>query len=276
MTVKSTFSIKSTHVFKCFRLPPLNIVVYSQTNDPQVVQLTSYENLNIYVVTGVLGYPGDINSTFESNGNLAGFANFAQNTEVPIWDTGDNSTEEVSISDVLYGVRGLTLFVPSDQASTQEFSQLSSNTTNLWDVLKNHIINGTTVYSPSLVNGTTYVSAAGEDFHFTSNSSGKFVTSGNVTAQIVQPDVLIKNGVFHIIDRVLLNTDVDQSAADNAFKSASSAAGHSSTETGPVGVPTGGSNGSSKSNSATGKPQGLGASGVVVLCVVLGSSFLFV
>ena len=251
--------------------------MYSQTNDPQVIQITSYSNLAIYVINGILGYPGDINRTYESNSNLAGFATFAENTDVPIWDTGDNTTKEVSVSQVLYGVRGLTLFVPSNDAASRDIPQISSNATQLWAVLRNHIINGTTVYSPSLIDGT-HVSAAGEDLHFSSNSTGTFVTSGNTTARIVQPDVLVKNGVFHIIDRVLFNADVNQDAANSAYSSATSVAGHSSTETGPVGVPTSGSgaSGNGGSNGAVGKSKGVSAFGTVILCIVIGSSFLFV
>lgn len=49
------------------------------------------------------------------------------------------------------------------------------------------------------------------------NATGHFVTSGNVTAQIVQPDVLLPNGVLHVIDRVLLNTQIDSGAASSAY-----------------------------------------------------------
>ena len=244
-----------------------------QTNDPHVVQLTSYQNLDIYVIDGILDYPGDLNNTFESNDNLTGFANVALDTEVPIWDTADNTAKNATLAEVLYGVRGLTLFVPSNQASA-DISQITSNKTRLLDILKNHVINGTTVYSPSFDN-TTYVSAAGENLHFTSNSTGQFVTSGNTTARVTQPDVLIKNGVLHIIDRVLLNADVNEDAAGNAYSSATSAAGHSSTETGPVGVPTSGSNSGGAANGAVGNLKGVSAFGVVALSIVLGSSFLF-
>jgi uncharacterized surface protein with fasciclin (FAS1) repeats len=251
----------------------VHVLNQQRTNDPRVVQTTSYQNLDIYVINGVLDYPGDINSTFESNNNLTGFADLARDTEVPIWDNGNHTMENVTLDEVLDGVRGLTLFVPSNQASAQEIPQISSNRTRLWDILKNHIINGTTVYTPSFDN-TTYVSAAGQNLHFTSNSSGKFVTSGNTTARITQPDVLVKNGVFHIIDRVLLNGDVNEDAADNAFESATDAAGHSSTETGPVGVPTSGSN-NGGANGAVGNLKGVSAFGVAALSIILGSSFLF-
>jgi len=239
---------------------------------PQVLQQSSYENLNIYVVDDVLNYPDDINSTFKENDNLSGFARFAENTEVPIWDNGDHVNENATVSEVLSGIRGLTLFVPRNQASAHGFPQVSTNTTRLRNILRNHIINGTTVYSPSLINAT-YTSAAGKPLHFSSNSSGKFITTGSTTAQILQPDVLVKNGVLHIIDQVLSNSEVDEDVAHRAYESATERAGHSSTETGPVGVPTGGSSGGT--GGAVGKSAGVGTFGMVALCVILGSSFLF-
>jgi len=250
----------------------VHVLNQNKTNDPHVSQLLSYKNLDIYVIDGVLSYPGDINSTFKSNTDLTAFANLAQDTEVPIWDTGNHTIENVTVTDVLYGVRGLTLLVPSNVDPTQG---ISSNKTLLWNILRNHIINGTTVYSPTLTD-VTYVSAAGQNLHFTSNSSGKFVTSGNTTARITQPDVLTKNGVFHIIDQVLLNPNVNENAAGGAYSSATSLAGHSSTETGPVGVPTSGSNsGGTNKNGAVGNLKGVDSFNVVVLSVILGSSFFF-
>jgi len=41
---------------------------------------------------------------------------------------------------------------------------------------------------------------------------------GNGTsAQIVRPDVLIQNGVIHIVDRLLYVTDSDAQAASSAY-----------------------------------------------------------
>lgn len=252
----------------------VHVLNQNQTDDPVVVQLASYQNLNIFIISGIILYPADINSTFQSNTQLSGFSTFAQSTQVPVWDTGANTTEEISVTQDLNGVRGLTLFAPDNDAVTQGLPQISGNTTQLWAVLQNLILNGTTVYSPSFDN-STYVSAAGENLRLSTNSTGQYVTSGNITARIVQPDVLTKNGVIHIIDRFLMNTNVDQNAANNAFSSASSAAGHSSTETGPVGVPTGGSSNNNNVNGATGNLKGVNGLGVVALSVILGSSFLF-
>lgn len=238
------------------------------------MQLTSYQNLQIFVISGIILYPSDLNTTFQANSELSAFSNFAQNTQVPVWSTGSNTTEQVSITQALSGVRGLTLFAPDNDATNQGISQFTGNTTQLWAVLRNHILNGTTVYSSSFIN-STYVSAAGENLRLTTNSSGKFVTSGNTTARIIQPDVLTKNGVIQIIDRVLMNSDVDQNAANNAYSSASSVAAHSSTETGPVGVPTGGPS-NNNVNGAVGNLMGFNGFSVVALSVILGSSFLFV
>lgn len=250
----------------------VHVLNQNQTNDPRVVALSKYQNLDIYVIDGILFYPGDLDATFQANSQLSGFSNFAQSTQVPMWDTGTNTTQNVSVDQVLNGVRGLTLLAPNNQASGQ-YSQFSGNTTQLWDVLRNNIINGTTVYSPSFP-GSTYVSAAGENLQFTSNSSGQFVTSGNSTARIVQPDVLTKNGVIHIVDQVLVNANVNQGAANSAYSSASSAAAHSSTETGPVGVPTG-STSNKNVGGAISNLKGVSGFGVFALSAILGSSFLF-
>jgi len=247
----------------------VHVLNQNQSNDPRIVQLSSYQNLDIYVIDGVLFYPNDLDSTLNSNNQLSGFSGFARSTQVPVWDTGSNTTTQASVDQVLTGVRGLTLFAPNNQAVGM-LSQLSSNNTQLWAVARNNLINGTTVYSPSFVD-STYTSAGGESLRFSSNSSGQFVTSGSTTARIVQPDVLIKNGVIHITDRVLLNTNVNDNAANSAYSSATSAAGHSSTETGPVGVPTSNQN----ANGAAGNLGGGTGFGVVAWSVALGFTFLF-
>jgi uncharacterized surface protein with fasciclin (FAS1) repeats len=53
---------------------------------------------------------------------------------------------------------------------------------------------------------------------FSSNSSGAYVTSGGsgASARIVKSDVLVENGVVHVIDRVLVNLDRDETKAGNA------------------------------------------------------------
>ncbi len=79
------------------------------------------------------------------------------------------------------------------------------------------LINGSTVYSPLLAGkDANRTSAAGEPLSFVLNATGHYVSSGGATARIVQPDVLLANGVVHVIDGVLLNTASDAAAASSA------------------------------------------------------------
>lgn len=79
------------------------------------------------------------------------------------------------------------------------------------------LLNGTTIYSSDLP-GQNLTTAGGESLLFTVNGTGQYVTDSatNKTARIIQPDVLLANGVLHVIDRVFLDTDTDPSAASAA------------------------------------------------------------
>lgn len=88
------------------------------------------------------------------------------------------------------------------------------------------IINDTTVYSPLLFNTSlNWTSAVGKPYTFVSNSSGNFVTVGmpnsggnqTATAQIIHSDVLLSNGVLHIINAPLNVTTSNLSAATSAY-----------------------------------------------------------
>jgi len=81
--------------------------------------------------------------------------------------------------------------------------------------------------------------------------------------------------MFHIIDLVLLNPEVNEDVAGDAYELATELAGHSSTGAGPVGVPTSGPSGGIGGDGAAGKLEGVGTFGVVAPCSILGCSFLF-
>jgi hypothetical protein len=90
------------------------------------------------------------------------------------------------------------------------------------------------------------------------SASGQYITSaGNATivsggqdVHIVTPDVLLSNGVLHVIDSVILNANQNSAVASSAYESATSAAGSApkTTETAPIG------------NTATFSQTGAGAS----------------
>lgn len=54
---------------------------------------------------------------------------------------------------------------------------------------------------------------------FTTNDTGAYVMSGNASARIIMSDVVIQNGVVHVIDGVLVNAASDPQAAESAQSS---------------------------------------------------------
>jgi hypothetical protein len=96
------------------------------------------------------------------------------------------------------------------------------------------------------------ISASGQKFAINNNSTGIFVTNGNVTSRIVKSDALVQNGVVHYINGVFMNFANDEDSASRAFQSATSIASLPTTETGPIGVkatPTTGTNAGDGNNS---------------------------
>jgi len=136
------------------------------------------------------------------------------------------------------------------------------------------------VYSPSLSSSENFTSASGETLSFMTNKTGTYVMSGLSMARIIRSDVLVKNGVVHVIDGVLANTASDTAAASSAYASATSIAAQSTTETGPVGVPTPSSTSSKSSRGGANALIINNAGGLMsALCVTAGmlaGSMLFV
>ncbi|KIY71427.1 Fasciclin-domain-containing protein [Cylindrobasidium torrendii FP15055 ss-10] len=231
-------------------------------------------NFLVNGINGTLMYPTNLTSTLNSR-NLTSLADVLGSI------SASNSTNE-TLADKLEGLTGYTLFAPSNmalEAASQTLSSLASNTTALTNVLGNHIINGSTLYSTGLANST---SASGETLSFTTNSSGTFVasSSGSTTvamAKIITTNVLVNNGVVHIIDTVLGNTESNSSAASSAYESAVSvaAAAATTTETGLVTGPTGASSSSNGENGDSNGGNGSSSGGNAALTPGVDSKWLF-
>ncbi|KAG6844257.1 hypothetical protein H0H87_008350 [Tephrocybe sp. NHM501043] len=231
--------------------------IYFLNQRPQVnvVNTTNVGNILVATVNGVLIPPGNITSVLEQN-NLTAVNGLLNMVNVPgFFPNGTNATAGTVLD--ANSTHGYTLFAPTNEAVEKAGSSLSSfsnNQTALLALLGNHYVNGTSYYSPQLqsVNGNSsnFVSAAGQPFNFNTNSSGTFVTSGNgASAKIVKSDLLTENGVVHVVDNVLVNTQSDPSRASAAYASATSVAAQSSTQTGPIGgLSTSTSNSNSTSN----------------------------
>jgi hypothetical protein len=76
------------------------------------------------------------------------------------------------------------------------------------------LVNGSDMYT-SVFRGKV-LSDAGQVLEMSRNASGYFVSSGTTTARVVKADVLLANGVVHVIDRVLRNTEVAMDVTSSA------------------------------------------------------------
>ncbi|TEB32474.1 FAS1 domain-containing protein [Coprinellus micaceus] len=234
--------------------------ILNQPMNVTVGNSTQFRNLQVANIDQVLVPPGNISTALTA-------------TQLPYGTDGGGNASSLQ---VLNNIQGFTLFAPSADAFTSEFNttlqSLQSNQSAVTTLLQNHFVNGSTIYSPTLIqqaqnassggggNGTV-ISAAGEPFTVSQNDTGLFVSNGNgSSAQILRPDVLVQNGVIHLIDQFLINEASSPSAASSAFASASSAATETASDTAILGGGGAFTGSASQTSSGSGGAGGGGAS----------------
>ncbi|CAG9990497.1 unnamed protein product [Clonostachys byssicola] len=137
----------------------------------------------IHIIDEVLTIPLNLSATaIEANLTAAAGALTAANLTEPL-DTATN----------------ITVFAPLNQGFSDIANILQNiSSSDLSTVLEYHVLEGVVAYSTDFQNGTL-TSAGGETLNVTVLGSDIYID----TAKVVQPDVLIANGVVHVIDRVL-------------------------------------------------------------------------
>lgn len=130
-----------------------------------------------------------------------------------------------------------------------------------------------------MTSGSISISAAGDPLIYTQNATGFFVTARNSTVKILIPDVPIANGVVHVVDGVLIDTNTDPNAAANAISSnAAVAKGNTLPQTGfvsqslPTSVPSSGSGTTGGSSSGA---QNLKSNVSLLILALSGLNFLY-
>jgi transforming growth factor-beta-induced protein len=94
----------------------------------------------------------------------------------------------------------VTMFVPANSAFQALGPAISSmSSTELATVLDYHLIEGAVLYSTSLTNGTELTTKQGNNVSITRSSNNLYINS----AQVLTSDIMIMNGVLHVIDNVL-------------------------------------------------------------------------
>ncbi|KAL9083349.1 MAG: hypothetical protein Q9165_008549 [Trypethelium subeluteriae] len=141
----------------------------------------------VHIIDSVLTIPANITATAEAAG-LTALANALIQT---------NLLETVNI------LPDITVFAPTNAAFAAINGTVASLTnTQLARVLEYHVINGTVGYSTLLTNGET-ISTLDNGLDVTITLPGNGSVKVN-QANVVIPDVLVANGVVHVIDSVLI------------------------------------------------------------------------
>ncbi|KAL8738549.1 MAG: hypothetical protein Q9181_000656 [Wetmoreana brouardii] len=111
------------------------------------------------------------------------------------------AVENASLADYLNTHPDLTVFVPQNAAFQALGSTLESlPSQQLQRILNYHVVNSSTVgYSSNLLNGTILRTRSGQNLTMTFTSNSLFVNQ----ARVIQQDLLLSNGVMHVIDNFL-------------------------------------------------------------------------
>ncbi|WRT63765.1 uncharacterized protein IL334_000690 [Kwoniella shivajii] len=187
-----------------------------------------YENLFIQPIDK----PSPLLKTLAQSG-LAISANLGATSALStISSTGLNET----LSQDCYGC---TFFIPVNSAfaaasaSTNYSSLLQDDQRN---ILLNHVLNGSTVYSPDMSSGNAYITSAGMPLVYLTNEGKSFISVGKFRASILRSDIPVSNGVVHLIDTLMVVPQNNHQKADDAASSASSEAHARTTTTNVVGI----------------------------------------
>ncbi|KAF7187160.1 Fasciclin-like arabinogalactan protein [Pseudocercospora fuligena] len=108
--------------------------------------------------------------------------------------------EATNLTDTIDSATDITIFAPANEAFEAIGSALSTLTAEqAAAILQYHVVNGTVAYSSLLSNGTSVNSSSGQPLNITIDDGEVFVNQ----ARVIAADVLLANGVLHVIDSVL-------------------------------------------------------------------------
>lgn len=136
----------------------------------------------LHIIDSVLTLPTDILST-ASAANLTALR---------------GAINATNLIDTVNYTPDVTIFAPTNEAFQSIGSALENlSESDLANVLAYHVVNGTVGYSTDLVNGTSLQTANGANLTVTVENGTVFVNA----ARVVTPNVLVANGVVHVIDK---------------------------------------------------------------------------
>ena len=148
----------------------------------------------IHIIDSVLTIPQNISSTAVA-ANLTSLAGALTNAK---------------LVETLDHARDVTVFAPNNAAFQAIGSALPNLTVEqIGSILQYHVVNGTVGYSSMLMNNTQLKTMNGMNVTVTMANGTVFVNS----AKVVFADVLVANGVVHVIDKYVLPDSIVLSTA---------------------------------------------------------------
>ncbi|KAL8887832.1 MAG: hypothetical protein Q9192_006268 [Flavoplaca navasiana] len=163
-----------------------NVVFYSGLLNNSTVTEADQEFTGgvVHIIDRVLTVPRNVSSTATSAGLSAIVGALSQ----------------AELVDTVQSLSDVTIFAPNNSAFNAIGSAISNLTMEqLTSILTYHVVNGTVAYSSMLENDMTVPSLAGGELRISVEGTDIFVNS----AKVLIPNVLVANGVIHVIDNVL-------------------------------------------------------------------------
>jgi len=185
----------------------LNNTAYANVTGGQRVEAI-LEGSNVTIISGLLQNSTVTTANINFTGGVIHIidqvltlpANISYTAEAAGLSAAAGALTATNLADAVDGLSDVTVFVPNNAAFQAIGSAVGNLTTaQLASILEYHVINGTVAYSTDLVNGSTIKTLQGNSVTITILNGTVFVNS----AEVVLPNVLVANGVVHVIDAVL-------------------------------------------------------------------------
>ncbi|OJI99440.1 hypothetical protein ASPVEDRAFT_515191 [Aspergillus versicolor CBS 583.65] len=158
----------------------------------------------IHIISGPFTPPSPLSDTLRASPRAS---NFSSHISSQVSSLGSTSS--------------ITLFVPTNDALSASLgSNVTVSESEATALADSHVISGSVAYSPRLVDGASFQTANGRDITVTVDESGEVVLNNDI--RLVQSDIIIENGVVHLINKPLYTPDdgtVFTGAAESAFRS---------------------------------------------------------
>ncbi|KAF8651090.1 hypothetical protein AX16_004890 [Volvariella volvacea WC 439] len=178
-----------------------DLYVYNQGHPLKItaMQYVPRLDLNLALVERFFTLPPSITNIFAS-----------LSTELSQFGYMLNKTGRIN---VLEQQRGVTIFAPNTSVFYEhtDFFRLATDE-QLLAIARNHIVKGKSIYSNSFLNSLTLDATSGHTIELVTDDTGgtgtglAVILEGSIRASVLQSDILMENGVLHIIDGINMDT----------------------------------------------------------------------